>query len=112
MEPRNDYFHAITSLALITISCDDAEEQLYVYLLVIISAINHMIPSDYRNNNIIKPILSKVLLRNENMPKYLKDVIVCLDILPIISTSLKTEHIGALIRQYVILKNIPCTLKK
>ncbi len=87
MYTKNDYFNAITSLSLLTISCDTIENQLWLYLLAFVASINHIIPSEYRNNNAIKPILSKVLLTNE-IPICIQNIIICLDTLPLISNDL------------------------
>jgi len=103
---KEDYFNAVTILSILTIESDNFHEKIIINLLGIISFINHIIPDKYRNNNIIKPILSKLILKNEPISDIIKNIIVVFDTVPLLSHNLKyTEYIGSVIRQFVIFKN-------
>lgn len=103
---KEDYFNAVTILSLLTIESDNFHEKIVINLLGIISFINHIIPDKYRNNNIIKPILSKLILKNEPISDIIKNIIIVFDTIPLLSYNLKyIEYIGGVIRQFVIFKN-------
>lgn len=86
---KADYFNTITSLSLITI-----DDNYLLKLFSILASINHIIPSEYRNNNYSKPLFSQVILKDE-LPQGLLNIISLLDILPIIDNKFKdTEKIG------------------
>jgi hypoxanthine phosphoribosyltransferase len=103
---KEDYFNAVTILSIITIESDNFHEKIIINLLGITSFINHIIPDKYRNNNIIKPILSKLILKNEPISEIIKNIIIVFDTIPLLSYNLKyIEYIGSVIRQFVIFKN-------
>jgi xanthine phosphoribosyltransferase len=96
-----DYFNAITSLGLITIDAGNNTLKLFS----MIASINHIIPVKYRNNNIVKPLFSQVILQDE-LHEIFVNIISLLDILPIIDSKYKNfEKLGGRIRQFFILKN-------
>ena len=101
MPNREDYFNTVSSLSLSTIACDKLEDEIYLLLFTAIASFNHAIPSEYRNNILAKPALTKLIIRNN----YSSNIIAFLDILPLFGYP-NTEHIGGFIRQCVILNNI------
>jgi hypoxanthine phosphoribosyltransferase len=97
---KTDYFNTISSLSLITI-----EKNYVLKLFSLISSLNHIIPLQYRNNNIVKPLFSQVILQNE-LPQLFVNLISVLDCFPILNSKLNiVEMIGGVTRQFIMLKN-------
>ena len=106
MGRKENYFNAITTLSSSIIECDKFDDKIIINFITLVEFLNHILPDKFRNNNIVKPILLKLILKNESIPESIKNIIICFDIISLFSYKFQyTEYIGSIIRQFVIFKN-------
>ena len=98
---RTDYVNAITSLSLLCISPDNLHDSVALYCFTIIATLDHIIPEQYRNNNLIKPLFDQLILKDG----ILKNVITISDIININNKNALVGTVGGSIRQFVICKD-------
>jgi hypoxanthine phosphoribosyltransferase len=106
-----DISNSFTVFLSATLNVIDPVHQFFVILFSIVATLNHMLPLQYRNNIIVKPFLTPVILMNV-LPSWLVVAIVVLDTFPILfpSNMKSAELIGSSLRQGYIFYNAATTL--
>ena len=101
---KEDYFNTISICLLLCFHLNVNFITYFMFkLFVIVSSINHIIPSEFRNNIIVKPFLTQLILRIIPLPVNILfiNIITIMDFLPLLSNKLKYfEIFGGIIRSF------------
>ncbi len=96
-----DYTNSLTALSLLCITPDNIDELVALYCFTVVASINHIIPEQYRNNNLIKPFFDELILPSG----IIKNITIIADIININKNNKLIGNIGGGMRQFVISKN-------